>query len=175
MREIKFRGKEIKTGRFVYGDLRQRIGFFPDIIDSFCKYEGEVGYWKFVVEPKTLGQYTGLKDKNGQEIFEGDVLRVIEYENLLMKEFSNDENRFELFTLDEVKGKQLAEYITPVIWHDGSFDLSTNSKYFDMWLAVLFGDMKRSSPIFVFEVIGNIYENPELVIDELKDEIVLTQ
>ena len=33
----------------------------------------------------------------------------------------------------------------------------------DMFLAVLFGDMKRSSPIFDFEVIGNIHDNPELL------------
>ena len=101
--------------------------------------------------------------KNGKEIYEGDILRVREYENLLMREFSNDANRFDLFTIEEIRGKLLNEYVSDVIFDEGGFQITTCKEYYDMWLASLYGDMKRSSPSFDFEVIGNIYDNPELI------------
>ena len=90
-------------------------------------------------------------------------MRVKEYENQLMREFSDDGNRFDHFTLDEIKGELRKEYVSPVCWEEGTFCISTKGDYNDMFLACLFGDMKRSSPIFDFVVIGNIYDNPELL------------
>ena len=113
-----------------------------------------------------MGQFTGLKDANGKEIYEGDILRVSEYDNILTMEFNDDPNRFNLFTLDEIKGDLRLSYTSPVTWEEGTFCISTKGDWLhhnDMFLAVLFGDMKRSSPIFIFEVIGNIHDNPELI------------
>ena len=107
-----------------------------------------------------------MKDAKGNKIFEGDILRVSEYENILMREFNDDPNRFDMFTLDEIKGDLQQSYTSPVIWEEGTFCISTNGDWLhhnDMFLAVLFGDMKRSIPIFEFEVIGNIHDNPELL------------
>lgn len=66
-REIKFRGKSLKTGEWLYGLLVKMWGYWH-IID----WDDE--NLAYPVNPDTIGQYTGLKDKNGREIYEGDTV-----------------------------------------------------------------------------------------------------
>jgi len=85
MREIKFRGKRSDNGEWVYGyyfiserDIED--GFVWRDIPQIQQRYGD-HYQYFDVIPETIGQYTGLKDKNGTEIYEDDLVAVADYAN----------------------------------------------------------------------------------------------
>ena len=131
MREIEFRGKTRTTegSEWVYGYYYKVKSFFDNESANYITVIRSHHLTDFNVNEETIGQYTGLKDKNGQKIFEGDIVKAFYFEK-------------------EVIGK--IEFIY------GTFAL-TNSGISD-------------NQLFIFEkleVIGNIYDNPELLKEAL--------
>lgn len=73
MREVKFRGKSLNTGMWVYGDLQ---------------HKGKRAFIEYEVDPATIGQHTGFTDKNAREVYEGDVL-TDKFESIGVVEWQN--------------------------------------------------------------------------------------
>ena len=143
MREILFRGKRTDNGTWAYGYL-------------FCIWErtylccgttNDVPNMKEVI-PETVGQYTGLTDKNGIKIFEGDILRGFEYPFR-----SNSDGEF--------------NYFAEIVWFDDSsaFGIYTfkNPKSNVRGISEGNTDYLEYFNADKWEVIGNIHDNLELL------------
>ena len=134
MREIKFRGKRIDNNEWVYGGYMKNInGTYITDTDNFHLRKT---YKNYLVYDETIGQFTGLCDKNNVEIYEGDLLKY-------------SEDTSEISGIDEVFYNE--EY--------GTFEVAINRKRNDT--EVLGFYLSRLGIGTKYEVIGNIYDNKE--------------
>lgn len=134
MREILFRGKTTRTKLWVYGYYTTNYGTGRDQI----REKGDCCFKE--VLPETVGQYTGLTDKNGKKIFEGDIVST-KYKL----------GRGGYYVFEVYYNENLCQFALTI--NSGSY---TKNKQYD-WLQLT--SLKANK----VEVIGNIHDNPELL------------
>ena len=140
MREILFRGKDVRTGYWKEGSLVREwlgvdIGYtIRDVPDRFNQIA-----FRSIVDPKTVGQFTGLTDKSGRKIFEGDILKIV---HKYQSPFDDDT-------------KEYTDITTDVVFFD------------DEGLCFSYGESPflcvADNVTAEYEVVGNIHDNPELL------------
>jgi len=139
MREIKFRAWHKESQKMLpeYGVLAKiewGENYVPNKIGVYeyrqINEQGDGDWDGFELDDFELMQYTGLKDKNGKEIYENDIVHIIEY---LEGEVWNSENHFGI-----------------IVFNNGKFDFTNAYNH-------------QSLQKTTVEIVGNIFENPELI------------
>lgn len=133
-REILFRGKLKNSNEWEYGYFAHGVKIYNNEDVNVIA----IGKSMFIVDVNTVGQYTGLTDKNGTKIFEGDIVKIV-----------GDSNN------DDWKN---VNYIAQIVFLDGGFCAidGTIDNY-------SFRRYSLSRCEFDLEVIGNIHDNPKLL------------
>lgn len=130
MREIEFRGKRVDNGEWAYGSLIEENYYIDKayFIRTRNEEDWTSRYYNCLIDVKTIGQYTGLDDRNGTKIFEGDIVRL-----------GTNEIRFVFYGSTDFRHTMYGKYAKEFDYKDKGY-----------------------------EVIGNKYDNPELL--EAQDE-----
>ena len=134
-REIKFRGKRVDTGQWVYGYCVERFNN-DHVIYASEIHNGDCFLVAYSVIPETVGQYTGLKNENGKEIYDGDIVV------------------FEDMTSTE-SGYWERDCIGIVVWGEETAAFEVTNRL----------SAESYEVLSDCEVIGNIYEHTELLLE----------
>lgn len=159
MREILFRGKRTDNGEWVDGYLAAYDLICPnypeDTSNATGDYYGQTPYVGLVeVDPSTVGQYTGLKDKNGVNIFEGDIVDLFGMKGKVVQECGAFGIGF-MKTIDY-------DLLESKIPFNNSANFCFNDNFISFW-EVFWNYEQDDNPLYEVEVIGNIHDNPELI------------
>lgn len=147
MREILFRGKRNDTGEWIFGSIVHQTDYYGDKCDRWFILEGnytndyDIDY-PIEVLKETVGQFTGLLDKNGTKIFEGDVLDM----SIIGPDHS----------LNAVSIEHGAVGFFPLYPEE---EAEEDRRWRSFWK----DDEQEFWSDEYFTVIGNIYDNPELL------------
>ena len=149
MRKIMFRGKTLDDGKWVYGYYVHQYG-----ADEIYLFEPTDGFDSRHIDPNTAGEYTGFIDKNGKEIFTGDIV------------------------IGKTRKIQYDKFVGEAIFAHGNFRLRYPDRYGIegyCWHTIgrvacdpALGWRVEDGVPYDYEIIGNIYDNPEKLHEEVK-------
>ncbi len=180
-REIKFRGKRTDEGGWIYGNL---CSYLFDCAEELtpCIHIGKKGYIRngfYQVDPSTVGQYTGLNDCNGKEIYEKDIVRISIRPTA--EEAKANKRNTKLMGIQMPSWMNGGDVIARVSYFDCAFHFihlksflpDSNRLIQEPMLHYLYDERHPDTPhIFdqTIEVIGNIFDNPELLKQNKTDD-----
>lgn len=136
MRDILFRGRSIKFRGWYEGELINTTGKIPPYMPMILQVSENGDNEAFDVDPDTVGQYSGMKDKNGQRIFEGDIVRARIEGNAAHRGFEWP--------------------LQKCVFHEGAFGLAHEVRE-TVWEVT---PLRSYAPSVAFEIVGNIYDTP---------------
>ena len=143
---IKIRGKSIYGDEWLLGSLikieEDRYAVIPNLND--IEIGKSIGMYE--VCPETVGQFTGLLDKNGKEIYEGDIVE------------------WSFFSYD-CHGEQVYYLKGYIEWHQGGFIFNVTGNDFENAFFYAISDLNIDTESDV-KILGSIYDNPELIKEE---------
>ena len=152
MKEILFKGKRKDNNEWVYGWYAPLVCNDKTVIPSIKDSNGSD--WR--VEPETVSQFTGLTDKNGKKIFEGDIIKYCDEDIYYYPE-------------------DCTEFFGEIVQECGAFGIGTqnelplelenwcsNDNFVSLW-EIYWNLNCCGGELSMIEVIGNVYDNKELL------------
>ena len=152
MRETIYRGKRVDNGEWVYGLLCRVVDTYANIVEK----DTEVMYTVLTI---TVGQSTGMTDKNGNEIFEGDIVKLFD---AAVGEIVQECGAFGIGYRQLIDFDYLASEIAPVTGHNNTPLFCYNDNFVSFWV-LYWNYNEENDEISVIEVNGNIHDNLELL------------
>ena len=133
MREVKFRGKEVGTGKWIYGYYVRDEEWAHDYIINLEKDGIYFHLKRHEVSPSTVGQYTEIKDKNKKEIYEDDII------------------------------KTRSTHIARIEWDKVSCGFRFIDSHYHTHEECYIRNLSEGMAKHTYEVIGNVHDNPKLL------------
>ena len=151
-----YRGKRKDNGEWAYGGLDTDWGLEPEQRDRYWIIQAYLG--EALVIPETVGQCTGLTDKNGKLIFEGDIVKIVDFQVGIV---TNECGAFGVSVNKSIDWDYLDSEIAEITGCNNMPYFCRNDNFISLW--ELMWNYNQEDFCEVAEVIGNKWDNPELL------------
>ncbi len=163
-----FKAKRVDNGEWVVGNLITNVFFrlgqsipyilCPDKVNYACFEDFSEGTWIFEVQPDTICRCTGSKDKNGKPIWENDVVELFGYRGVIKYVCGG----FGIGYRKNIDWEEIQANIMRVTGCENILYACENDNYISLW-EIYWNFNDEDDSVNTVEVIGNIFDNPELL------------